>query len=79
MSRLSELLLGGSWVVISRVTVAITYTRGILAPFITAHEPPSRLQDLAFMQGLGCIPTLETSTFSFGSPGALLPSLGLRV
>ena len=39
------ILLGGSWLVISRVTsrvtIAITYTRGLITPLITNHEPPS--------------------------------------
>ena len=38
-------LLGGSWVVISRVisgvTILITHVRGLVAPLITTHEPPS--------------------------------------
>ena len=38
-------LLGGSWVVISRVisrvTLVMTYIRGLIAPLITTHEPPS--------------------------------------
>ena len=38
-------VLGGSWVVISRVisreTILITPIRGLLTPLIT-HEPPSR-------------------------------------
>ena len=39
-------LLGGSWVVISgvisRVTVTITHIVGLITPFVTTHEPPSR-------------------------------------
>ena len=42
-----EFLLGGSWGVISgvisRVTMLITYIRGLITPFITNHEPPSLL------------------------------------
>ena len=40
--------LGGSWVVISRVisriTIVISYTRGLITPLITTttHDPPSR-------------------------------------
>ena len=38
-------LLGGSWVVISRVitrvTILITHIRGLIAPLATRHEPPS--------------------------------------
>ena len=34
-------LLGGSWVVISRVTILITHIRGLITPLITTHEPPS--------------------------------------
>ena len=40
------LLLGGSWVVISRVisrlTILITHTRGLITLLITTPEPPSR-------------------------------------
>ena len=40
-----EVILGGSWVAISRVTsritMVITYIRGLKTPLITAHEPPS--------------------------------------
>ena len=28
--------------VISRVTILITHIRGLLTPFVTTHEPPSR-------------------------------------
>ena len=42
-----EGVLGGSWVVISRVisraTVHITHIGGLMTPLITTHEPPSRL------------------------------------
>ena len=41
----AALLLGGSWVVISRVisrvTIVITHIRGLITPLITTHEPPS--------------------------------------
>ena len=44
-----EVLLGGSWVVVSRVrtkiTIVITYTRGLITPLITTHEPPRRGPD----------------------------------
>ena len=44
-------LLGGSWVVISRVisrvTIIITHTRGLITPLITTHEPPSRVVEVA--------------------------------
>ena len=40
-------LLGGSWVVISRVisglTILITNIKGLIAPLITTHEPPSTI------------------------------------
>ena len=40
-------VLGGSWVVISgvvsRVTMLITHIGGLITPFITTHEPPSRV------------------------------------
>ena len=40
-------VLGGSWVVvsgvISRVTIVLTYIRGLTTPLITTHEPPSRV------------------------------------
>ena len=39
-------LLGGSWVVLSkvlsRVTMLISHIRGLITPLITAHEPPSK-------------------------------------
>ena len=39
------ILLGGSWVVISRVissvTILITHIRGLITPLITTPEPPS--------------------------------------
>ena len=38
-------LLGGSCVVISgvisRVTIVITHTKGLISPLFTTHEPPS--------------------------------------
>ena len=41
-------ILGGSWLVISRVisrvTILITLLRGLATPLITTHEPPSRPQ-----------------------------------
>ena len=41
-------LLGGSWVVISRVisrtTMVVTYIRGLITPLVTTHEPPSRAE-----------------------------------
>ena len=44
-SPFPQSLLGGSWVVISgvisRVTILITHTRGLIALLITPHEPPS--------------------------------------
>ena len=43
-----RILLGGSWVVISRVisrvAILITHIRGLLTPLITTHEPPSVAQ-----------------------------------
>ena len=45
----SPSLLGGSWVVISRVigsiTTVITHIRGLLTPLITTLEPPSSYDD----------------------------------
>ena len=38
-------ILGGSWVVISRVisgvTILLTHIMGLMTPLITTHEPPS--------------------------------------
>ena len=34
-------VLGGSWQVISRVTVLITHVRGLITPLRTTHDPPS--------------------------------------
>ena len=28
--------------VISKITIVITYIRGLISPLITTHEPPSR-------------------------------------
>ena len=40
-----QCVLGGSWVVISRVisriTIVITHIKGLVTPLITTHEPPS--------------------------------------
>ena len=36
-------LLGGSWVVISRVTIHITHIRGLITLLIFTHEPPSTM------------------------------------
>ena len=45
VSSLQLRLLGGSWVVISRVisrvAILITHIRGLITPLITTHEPPS--------------------------------------
>ena len=45
-SALGQQVLGGSWVVISRVisrvTIVISPIRGLIAPLIATHEPPSR-------------------------------------
>ena len=42
--RVFQGLLGGSWVVISRVitrvTTLITLIRGLIPPLVTTHEPP---------------------------------------
>ena len=38
-----EALLGGSWVVISRILRVITHIRGLITLAITTHEPPSKL------------------------------------
>ena len=42
-SRLSQSPLGGSWVVISKVTIIITHIRRLITPLITTPEPPSGL------------------------------------
>ena len=46
--RPGKTLLGGSWVVISRVicriTILITHIRGLITPRRTTHEPPSNSQ-----------------------------------
>ena len=40
-------ILGGSWIVISRVisrvTIIMTHIRGLITLLITTHEPPSRV------------------------------------
>ena len=44
--RLLQALLGGSWLVVSRVTsrvtLLITHIRGLITLLITTPEPPSR-------------------------------------
>ena len=46
---LGRIILGGSWVDISRVisrrTIVITHIRGLITPLITTHEPPSTVYD----------------------------------
>ena len=58
-------LLGGSWVVISRVvsrvTILITHIKGLISPFITTHEPPSRLSTF-----LGLSPCRWLAAAGFG-------------
>ena len=43
-------VLGGSWVVfsrvISRITILITQIRGVITPIIATHEPPSSLRSV---------------------------------
>ena len=43
----STVLLGGSWLVVSRVisriTIVITHIKGLITPHITTHEPPSTM------------------------------------
>ena len=67
-------ILGGSWVVISRVvsriTTVITHIRGLIAPLITTHEPPSRVWGLG---GLGL------RVGGFGASGIRVWGLGVRV
>ena len=49
-------MLGGSWVVISSVTILISHIRGLITPLITSHEPPSGVLDISccgFMGFLG--------------------------
>ena len=60
---------GGSWVVTSRVISPKPQTlnhykhfRGLIIPFITAHEPPSKWR----MQGLGA---MEDPSLEGGHPG----------
>ena len=51
-----ECILGGLWVVISRVisrvTILITHIRGLRTPVITTHEPASRAKDVGPWRGL---------------------------
>ena len=58
--RVLNLLLGGSWVVISgdirKVTIIIAHSRGLITPLITTHEPPSRV-DLQALPSLKPQPT----------------------
>ena len=70
--RISSLsVLGGSWLgisrVISRITIVITYIKGLITPLITSHEPPSRVFQV---QGAyyGCVSTAScTPLYSSGN------------
>ena len=48
-SEFDHSILGGSWVVISRVisrvTILISHIRGLITPLLTTHEPPSSHSD----------------------------------
>ena len=63
----NTLVLGGSWVVISRVisrvSILITHIRGLLTPLITTHEPPSRALNYTF----------EACSFQSGISDAITP------
>ena len=43
--------------VISRVTIVITHIRGLITPFITTHEPPSRVPGLRVWHLSSCAVT----------------------
>ena len=64
-SGLFRALRGGSLVVTSsvicRVTIVMTYIRGLITPLITTHEPPSRASGLECFQGLGLFRALGLS------------------
>ena len=74
----SPSLLGGSWLVISRVisriTTVITHIKRLITPLITTHEPPSDGQHLCLSGSCGSGPKLKTLFASqrpncFGKPG----------
>ena len=64
-------MLGGSWVVISRVisriTIRITHIGGLITPLITTHEPPSgytayasdvcQLREVLGLEAFGIMPS----------------------
>ena len=71
-------LLGGSWVVISgvisRVTMVITPIMGLLTPFVTTHEPPSRdLRSQPYMLQEARLRSLH-KPFAFYCPNLPAPS-----
>ena len=55
------MLLGGSWVdisrVVSRVAILITHIRGLITPLTTTYEPPSTVLITAFITNLTTITT----------------------
>ena len=50
----TQVILGGSWVVISglisKVTIVITHIKGLITPLIAAHEPQSHTARLIFAE-----------------------------
>ena len=67
-TRTASRLLGGSWVVISRVisrvTILITHIRGLITPLITAHEPPSRFPSRRLLNGAEALQWPQLLSFS---------------
>ena len=57
MSLFGRFVLGGSWVVISRVisrvAILITHIQGLTTPLITTHEPPSKGTCKGSQNGIG--------------------------
>ena len=66
----SESLLGGSWVVISGITIVIDHTRALITLLLTTHEPPSRLsQRRRKKQGRRCLQkTLTLEGYLLSAP-----------
>ena len=66
LSESKPLLLGGSWVAISRVRsritiIVITHIEGLVAPLKSAHEPPSKTLNLETLLKLPRTHVLNTS------------------
>ena len=72
-----DALLGGSWLVtsrvLSRITIVTTHIKGLITPLITTHEPPSAQLRLGSLQYAGNLINLQTLNNQKHKPYALNP------